>query len=147
MADGPVIQHSSGTALKNGMSQKVLFEQLKDVRKVTDMPLILMGYINTAMQFGFENLCKKAVEVGIDGFIIPDIPLDIYKEEYAPYRKNYDLRFILLVTPETPEARVHGLTKPAPVSYIWYRRPQPLEHNRASTTRSRLTSRKLRICT
>ena len=109
MADGPVIQHSSGTALKNGMSQKVLFEQLKDVRKVTDVPLILMGYINTAMQFGFENLCKKAVEVGIDGFIIPDIPLDIYKEEYAPIVKKYDLRFILLVTPETPETRVHEI--------------------------------------
>lgn len=109
MADGPVIQHSSQVALENGMSQKVLMEQLKDVRSYTDMPLILMGYINPVMQYGFENLCKKAVEIGIDGFIIPDIPLDIYKAEYAPIVKKYDLRFILLVTPETPEERVRAI--------------------------------------
>ena len=109
MADGPVIQHSSQVALRNGMSQKVLFEQLKDVRQVTDMPLILMGYINPVMQFGFERLCQKAVEVGIDGFIIPDIPLDVFKAEYQPIVKKYDLRFILLVTPETPEERVREI--------------------------------------
>lgn len=109
MADGPVIQHSNQVALENGMSQKVLMEQLKDIRKVTDMPLIFMGYINPTLQYGFENLCKKAVEIGIDGFIIPDIPLDIYKKEFMPIIKKYDLRFILLVTPETPEARVHEI--------------------------------------
>lgn len=109
MADGPVIQHSNQVALANGMSQKVLVEQLKDIRKETDMPLIFMGYINPTLQYGFENLCKKAVEIGIDGFIIPDIPLDIYKKEFAPIVKKYDLRFILLVTPETPEERVHEI--------------------------------------
>lgn len=109
MADGPVIQHSNQVALENGMSQKVLFEQLKDVRKHTDMPLLFMGYINPTLQYGFENLCKKAVELGIDGFIIPDIPLDIYKEEFDPIIKKYDLRFVLLVTPETPDARVHEI--------------------------------------
>lgn len=111
MADGPVIQNSSTIALRNGMSQKVLFEQLKDIRKVTDMPLILMGYINTAMQYGFENLCKKCQEIGIDGLIIPDIPLDVYKEEYESLIKKYDLRFILLVTPETPDKRVLEIDK------------------------------------
>lgn len=109
MADGPVIQNSSHIALQNGISQQLLFEQLKDIRKHTDMPLILMGYINPVMQFGFENLCKKAVEVGIDGFIIPDIPLDIYRKEFAPIVNKYDLRFILLVTPETPEERVREI--------------------------------------
>ena len=106
MADGPVIQHSNQVALANGMSQKVLVEQLKDIRKETDIPLIFMGYINPTLQYGFENLCKKAVEIGIDGFIIPDIPLDVYQKEYAEIIKKYDLRFILLVTPETPEERV-----------------------------------------
>lgn len=111
MADGPVIQNSSTIALRNGMSQKVLFDQLKDIRKVTDMPLILMGYINTAMQYGFENLCKKCQEIGIDGLIIPDIPLDVYKNEYEAIVKKYDLRFILLVTPETPDERVLEIDK------------------------------------
>ena len=106
MADGPVIQNSSQIALDNGMSQKILFEQLKDIRKVTDIPLIFMGYLNTAMQYGFENLCKKAVELGIDGMIIPDIPLDIYVEEFKPIVEKYGLKFILLVTPETSEDRI-----------------------------------------
>ena len=109
MADGPVIQHSSQVALENGISQKVLFEQLKDIRRYTDIPLVLMGYINPVLQFGFENLCKKAVEVGIDGFIIPDIPLDIYSKEFAPIVEKYGLRFTLLVTPETPETRVREI--------------------------------------
>ncbi|MBO4369869.1 MAG: tryptophan synthase subunit alpha [Paludibacteraceae bacterium] len=109
MADGPVIQHSSQVALENGISQKVLFEQLKDIRRYTDIPLVLMGYINPVLQFGFENLCKKAVEVGIDGFIIPDIPLDIYRKEFAPIVEKYGLRFTLLVTPETPETRVREI--------------------------------------
>ncbi len=106
MADGPVIQHSSQKALENGMSQAVLFDQLKDVRKVTDVPLFLMGYINTALQYGFENLCKKAVEIGIDGFIIPDIPLEEYVSMYKPMVEKYGLKFVLLVTPETDEERV-----------------------------------------
>lgn len=109
MADGPVIQQSSQKALDNGMTQNLLFEQLKDIRKLTDIPLILMGYINTAMQFGFENLCKKAVEVGIDGFIIPDIPLEEYISQYKPIVEKYGLKFILLITPETPEERIRKI--------------------------------------
>ncbi len=109
MADGPVIQASSQKALNNGMSQKVLFEQLKDIRKVTDIPLILMGYLNTAMQYGFEEYCKKAAEVGVDGFIIPDIPLEEYEAQYKPIAERYGIKFILLVTPETTDERIRQI--------------------------------------
>jgi tryptophan synthase alpha chain len=109
MADGPVIQRSSQVALENGMSQKFLFEQLKDIRKITGIPLLLMGYLNTAMQYGFENLCKKAVEIGIDGMIIPDIPLDIYIRDFKPTVEKYGLDFVLLITPETSEERVREI--------------------------------------
>lgn len=109
MADGPVIQHSSQVALQNGISQQRLFDQLKDIRRYTDMPLVLMGYINPVLQFGFENLCQKAVEVGIDGFIIPDIPLDVYRKEFAPIVEKYGLCFTLLVTPETSDERVREI--------------------------------------
>ena len=109
MADGPVIQNSSQIALNNGISQKILFEKLKNIRKDVHIPLILMGYLNTAMQYGFENLCRKAVEIGIDGFIIPDIPLDVYMEEFKPMIEKYGLRFILLITPETSEERVRQI--------------------------------------
>ena len=109
MADGPVIQHSSQCALNNGMTQTLLFEQLKDIRKVTDIPLIMMGYLNTAMQFGFENYCRKAAEVGVDGFIIPDIPLEEYESHYKPIAERYGLKFVLLVTPETDEERVRRI--------------------------------------
>ena len=109
MADGPVIQHSSQQALENGMSQALLFDQLKDVRKITNIPLILMGYLNTALQFGFEKYCQKAAEVGIDGFIIPDIPLEEYETNYKPIAEKYGLTFTLLVTPETEEDRIRKI--------------------------------------
>lgn len=109
MADGPVIQNSSHIAITNGMTQNLLFEQLKDIRKVTDMPLILMGYLNSAMHFGFENYCKKAAEVGVDGFIIPDIPLEEYELQYKPIAEKYGLKFILLITPETEEDRIRQI--------------------------------------
>ena len=109
MADGPVIQHSSQCALNNGMTQTLLFEQLKNIRQVTDIPLIMMGYLNTAMQFGFENYCRKAAEVGVDGFIIPDIPLEEYESHYKPIAERYGLKFVLLVTPETDEERVRRI--------------------------------------
>jgi tryptophan synthase alpha subunit len=76
MADGPVIQASGQQALRNGMTQKLLFQQLQDIRQETDIPLIAMSYVNTAMQFGFEKYCKACAEVGIDGLIIPDLPMD-----------------------------------------------------------------------
>jgi tryptophan synthase alpha chain len=109
MADGPVIQHSSQVALANGMSQAVLFDQLKEIRKVTNIPLLFMGYINTAMQYGFENLCEKAVEIGIDGFIIPDLPLEEYRTLYKATVEKYGLKFILLITPETSEERIREI--------------------------------------
>lgn len=109
LADGPVIQRSNSIALKNGISQKLLFEQIKDIRKVTDIPLIFMGYINCALQYGFENLCKKAVEIGIDGIILPDLPVDEYNAEYRPIVEKYGLDFIHLITPETSDERIRQI--------------------------------------
>lgn len=106
MADGPVIQNSSQIALANGMTQNLLFEQLKDIRKVTDIPLILMGYVNPILQFGFEKLCQKAQEVGVDGFIIPDLPMAEYLQEFKATADKYGMENILLITPETPEERI-----------------------------------------
>ena len=82
MADGIVIQNAATQALRNGMSLKLLFEQLRDIRKDVKIPLVLMGYLNPIMQFGFENFCRKCVECGIDGVIIPDLPFRDYQEHY-----------------------------------------------------------------
>lgn len=106
MADGPVIQEAATKALKNGMSLRLLFEQLKDIRKDVQIPLILMGYMNPVMQFGFERFCQKCVEVGIDGMILPDLPFKDYMEDYKPIADKYDLRIIMLITPETSEERI-----------------------------------------
>ncbi|MBE6322823.1 MAG: tryptophan synthase subunit alpha [Bacteroidales bacterium] len=106
LADGPVIQHSSQVALKNGMSVKLLFEQLKDIRKVTDIPLVLMGYVNPIIHFGFENFCQKAQEVGIDGFIIPDLPMLEYQREFKPVSDKYGIENVFLITPETSAERI-----------------------------------------
>jgi tryptophan synthase alpha chain len=106
LADGPVIQDSSSKALKNGMSILQLFEQLKDVRKSVSMPLLLMGYINPVMQYGVEDFCKKCKEIGIDGVILPDLPMDEYQENFQQYFKANNLRFIFLITPQTSPERV-----------------------------------------
>ncbi len=106
LADGPVIQNSSQVALQNGMSQRLLFEQLQNVRQVTDIPLILMGYINPILQLGFEEFCRQAQSVGIDGFIIPDLPMSEYLRDFQPIAHRYGLENILLITPETPEERI-----------------------------------------
>lgn len=106
MADGPVIQNSSNTALKNGMNMNILFEQLKDMRKEVSIPVLLMGYLNPVLQYGIEKFCDKAAEVGIDGLIIPDIPLVEYREEYKEIFEKNNLSFIFLVTPQTSEARI-----------------------------------------
>ena len=106
LADGPVIQHSSQVALKNGMSVKLLFEQLKGIRKVTDIPLVLMGYVNPIIHFGFENFCQKAQEVGIDGFIIPDLPMLEYQREFKPVSDKYGIENVFLITPETSAERI-----------------------------------------
>jgi tryptophan synthase alpha chain len=106
MADGPVIQNSTGVALRNGMSLRLLFEQLKEVRKTVRMPLILMGYLNPIMQYGFERFCQSCVEAGIDGMIIPDLPFSDYLDNYKTIAENHDLKMIMLITPETSEERI-----------------------------------------
>lgn len=107
MADGPVIQDAATKALKNGMTLKKLFSQLEGIRKDVQIPLILMGYLNPIMQFGFEAFCQRCVETGIDGVIIPDLPFKDYLEEYKPIADKYDIRIIMLITPETSDERIH----------------------------------------
>jgi len=106
MADGIVIQNSSQVALQNGMSIRKLFDQLTAVRVQVHIPLIMMGYLNPVMQFGFENFCKECNRVGVDGMIIPDLPLSDFLEEYKEIALRYHLEFIFLITPETSEERI-----------------------------------------
>jgi tryptophan synthase alpha chain len=111
LADGPTIQQSNDTALKNGMSMKKLFDQLKDIRKEVKIPLLLMGYLNPVMQYGVENFCKKANELGIDGIILPDLPIDEYIESYKDVFESYNLSNIFLVTPNTSAERLKKIDK------------------------------------
>ena len=104
LADGPVIQRSSERALGNGMSLKKLFAQLKDYK--TEIPLLLMGYLNPVLQFGVENFCKEAQACGISGVIIPDLPVQEYLDEYKILFEKYGLANIFLVTPQTPGERI-----------------------------------------
>ena len=109
LADGPVIQQSGNVALANGMTIKKLFEQLKDFRKNISIPIILMGYMNPVLQYGFEKFCADAAVVGIDGLILPDLPEYEFETEYGAIIQKYNLDFIFLVTPETSEYRVKKL--------------------------------------
>ena len=109
LADGEVIQVSSMKALANGMNIAVLFEQIQDMRKSITIPVILMGYMNPILQYGFEAFCKKAKEVGVDGLILPDLPLFEFEDSYGKIITENNLDFIFLVTPETPEQRVKKL--------------------------------------
>lgn len=106
MADGPTIQASGTVALKNGMTLKKLFDQLANIRQGITIPLIMMGYLNPIMQYGFENFCKDCQKVGIDGAIIPDLPFDDYIKEYKPIADKYDIKIVMLITPETSEDRI-----------------------------------------
>lgn len=106
LADGPTIQNSSTVALKNGMSTQLLFEQLKDIRKSVSIPLIIMGYFNPVFQYGVDAFCKKCSEIGIDGLILPDLPLDVYQEEYEAIFKKHNLKNIFLITPQTSDDRI-----------------------------------------
>ena len=108
-ADGPTIQRSSEVALKNGMSLKLLFEQLKDIRQSVNIPLILMGYLNPVYQYGMEAFCQKCAEVGIDGTILPDLPLDEFDTEYRKYYEAANLHNVLLITPQTSEKRIRQI--------------------------------------
>jgi tryptophan synthase alpha chain len=111
LADGQVIQESGAKALENGMTITKLFEQLKDMRSTINVPVILMGYMNPVLQYGFENFCSKAAEVGIDGLILPDLPIYEYETEYETILKKNKLNFIFLVTPETKEERIRQIDK------------------------------------
>lgn len=111
LADGPVIQASGGIALDNGMSIITLFEQLQNFRQAINIPVILMGYMNPVLQYGFEKFCADAAAVGIDGLILPDLPQYEFETEYAAVIKKHGLDFIFLVTPETSEARVKELDR------------------------------------
>ncbi|WBU89947.1 tryptophan synthase subunit alpha [Cellulophaga omnivescoria] len=106
LADGPTIQNSSTIALKNGMTTNLLFEQLKDIRKTVSIPLIVMGYFNPMLQYGVEDFCKKCSEIGIDGLIMPDLPLAVYQDEYEAIFKKYNLKNIFLITPQTSNERI-----------------------------------------
>ncbi|WP_299325716.1 tryptophan synthase subunit alpha [uncultured Maribacter sp.] len=109
LADGPTIQESSTAALKNGMTTEIIFNQLKDIRKTVSIPLIIMGYFNPMLQYGVEAFCKKCQEIGIDGLIMPDLPLDVYKEDYEATFKKYGLINIFLITPQTSDARIRQI--------------------------------------
>ncbi len=109
LADGPIIQQSGAKAIENGMTIAKLFEQLKEMRKTVEVPVILMGYMNPVLQYGFEKFCSKAAEVGIDGLILPDLPMYEYESEYKEILEKYGLNLIFLVTPETAEERIRKL--------------------------------------
>jgi len=111
LADGPTIQASSTKALQNGMTSELLFSQLKNIRESVKIPLLIMGYFNPILQFGVENFCKKCQETGIDGLIIPDLPLEIYLSEYRSIFEKYDLANIFLITPQTSEKRILEIDK------------------------------------
>jgi len=106
VADGEVIQQSNGVALDNGMTLRVLFEQLAGCRREITVPLLLMGYINPVLQFGVEAFCQKCQEVGIDGVILPDLPFDLYVAEYKDTFERYGILNIFLITPQTTDARI-----------------------------------------
>lgn len=106
MADGQVIQNAATTALRNGMTLKLLFSQLKEVKEEVKIPLVLMGYLNVIMQYGIENFCKSCIESGVSGVIIPDLPFNDYLKEVKPIADKYEIRIIMLITPETSEDRI-----------------------------------------
>ncbi|HWZ13866.1 MAG TPA: tryptophan synthase subunit alpha [Mucilaginibacter sp.] len=109
VADGPTIQHSSEKALENGMTLTLLFEQLKDLRKRITIPILLMGYVNPIVQYGVERFCKQAAKVGVDGIIVPDLPMYEYEAMYSRYFIDNNLSNIFLVTPQTSEERIRKI--------------------------------------
>lgn len=109
LADGPVIQASSSVALENGMSMSILFQQLQSMRSRITVPVILMGYMNPVLQYGFEKFCQDAAAAGVDGLILPDLPEYEFETEYGAIIRQYGLDFIFLVTPETSAQRVRHL--------------------------------------
>lgn len=106
LADGPTIQESSTMALHNGMTSQLLFDQLSSIRESVTIPLIIMGYFNPMLQFGIEAFCQKCAEIGIDGLIIPDLPVDVYAEKYKATFEKYGLINVFLITPQTSDDRI-----------------------------------------
>lgn len=106
LADGPTIQDSSTKALRNGMTSELLFKQIRDIRETVSIPLIIMGYFNPMLQYGVEAFCKKCQEVGVDGLIIPDLPVDVYHKEYKSTFEKYGLINVFLITPQTSDERI-----------------------------------------
>jgi len=109
MADGPVIQQSNDKALKNGMNLRLLFRQLEGIRSEVTIPLIMMGYLNPVMQYGIENFCKKCNELMVDGVILPDLPYEIYMENYREVFERYNLHKIFLISPQTSKERIRKI--------------------------------------
>ena len=110
LADGPTIQASSTEALENGMTTERLFDQLKDIRKTVQIPLLIMGYFNPILQYGLANFCRKCAEIGIDGLIIPDLPIAVYETDYQTIFEQNGLLNIFLITPQTSEERILHLS-------------------------------------
>ena len=106
LADGPVIQSAGARALKNGITLKRIFSQLEEIKDEVEIPLILMGYLNVIMHYGIERFCQDCVKAGVSGAIIPDLPFKDYMEEVKPIADKYDLRIIMMITPETSEERI-----------------------------------------
>ena len=111
LADGPTIQHSSEVAIKNGITLELIFQQVEEIRKTVQIPIILMGYYNQMLQYGVEQFVKKATDVGVDGLIIPDLPLDIYQKEYKTLFEQYHLKISFLITPQTTDSRIELIAK------------------------------------
>ncbi|WP_026998702.1 tryptophan synthase subunit alpha [Eisenibacter elegans] len=111
IADGETIQQSNLRALQNGMSLELLFKQLTDMRRHIHIPVLLMGYINPVLQFGIERFCQEAARVGIDGLILPDLPLYEYEQEYQALFTKYGISNVFLVTPQTSEERLHNIDR------------------------------------
>ena len=111
LADGPTIQASSTQAIRNGMTTEKLFSQLEGIRKHIEIPLVLMGYFNPMMQYGIEKFCSRCETIGIDGIIIPDLPVDVYHENYKALFDKHGLYNMFLITPQTSEARIKYIDK------------------------------------
>ncbi|HEC42403.1 MAG TPA: tryptophan synthase subunit alpha [Bacteroides sp.] len=110
LADGPLLQECNQKALDNGMSLEILFEQITNIRETVDIPLILMGYLNPVLNYGFEKFCQKAAETGIDGLILPDLPSDEYSVKYSGICEKYGLYMIFLITPQTSDERIREIS-------------------------------------
>lgn len=119
LADGPTIQQSSAQALRNGMNSELLFTQLQFVRKVTQIPLLIMGYFNPILQYGVSAFCSRCQSIGIDGLIIPDLPLDVYQEDYLDIFASYGITMVFLITPQTTVARIRQIDAASTTGFIY----------------------------